>query len=345
MTTISNIDFHCHTNASDGAFSPEQVVQRAFARGLNYLAISDHDLTAGIALAQQEAQRLNTLLLNNDPNAPQETYIKPGSQVIKVDNGTLERSNEQRLLTIIPAAEFSTTWKDEQIHVVALCLDPQHELIKELEADRKVKRKERAIEISKKLELLGFESPYERCCAKAAPGATITRGNYARLIFEDGKANSVDEAFNQYLKRGQKAYVKTQWDSLEHTVESIVKSNAIAILAHPRRYKISNGRLRKLVMAFKDCGGVALEVSSSQQKEDDRNYLTQLCQEYDLMASLGSDFHNEGIYRDLGQNLDLPSVLKPVWHHERARAFNLGPEIAQRVVHITYKGNPAVESA
>ena len=40
---ISNIDLHCHTTASDGAYSPEQVVARAYSRGLNLLAITDHD--------------------------------------------------------------------------------------------------------------------------------------------------------------------------------------------------------------------------------------------------------------------------------------------------------------
>ena len=123
MTTISNIDLHCHTTASDGAYSPEQVVARAYSRGLNLLAITDHDAVGGVAAAQAEAQRLNALLLAGAPEAPVETYIKPNAEVQSVENGSLERTPNERLLTVVPGIEISTTWHDEQIHIAGLFID------------------------------------------------------------------------------------------------------------------------------------------------------------------------------------------------------------------------------
>lgn len=341
MTIVSNIDFHCHTNASDGGLSPSELIDRAYGRGLNAIAITDHDLTAGVADAVQRAALLNAKLLNGDADAPVETYIKENAEVNGVDNGELHRAPSERTLIVIPGVEFSTTWNDEQIHIVGLGIDPNNDSLKELEAKLKVARTQRAVAIGEKLKRLGFDRPYERCCEQAREGASITRGNYARLIFQDGKAKSVDDAFHKFLRRGQDAYVKSVWGPIEETVEVIKAAGGIAVLAHPRRYKISNMRLRKLVYEFKKAGGEAIEVSSSQQRQLDRDYLVQLCHKYEMLASLGSDFHNEGFHRDLGQNIDLPSDLTPVWHSPILERYGMGANFKQRLVHITYKKEDA----
>ena len=345
MTIVSNIDFHCHTNASDGGLSPSELIDRAYGRGLNAIAITDHDLTAGVADAVQRAALLNAKLLNGDADAPVETYIKENAEVNGVDNGELHRAPSERTLIVIPGVEFSTTWYDEQIHIVGLGIDPNNDSLKELEAKLKVARTQRAVAIGEKLKRLGFERPYERCCEQAREGASITRGNYARLIFQDGKAKSVDDAFHKFLRRGQDAYVKSVWGPIEETVEVIKAAGGIAVLAHPRRYKISNMRLRKLVYEFKKAGGEAIEVSSSQQRQLDRDYLVQLCHKYEMLASLGSDFHNEGFHRDLGQNIDLPSDVTPVWHSPILERYGMGANFKQRLVHITYKKEDATSAS
>ena len=345
MTIVSNIDFHCHTNASDGGLSPSELIERAYGRGLNALAITDHDLTAGVADAMETAARLNAKLLNGDADAPVETYIKENAEVNGVDNGELHRAPSERTLIVIPGVEFSTTWYDEQIHIVGLGIDPNNDSLKELEAKLKVARTQRAVAIGEKLKRLGFDRPYERCCEQAREGASITRGNYARLIFQDGKAKSVDDAFHKFLRRGQDAYVKSVWGPIEETVEVIKAAGGIAVLAHPRRYKISNMRLRKLVYEFKKAGGEAIEVSSSQQRQLDRDYLVQLCHKYEMLASLGSDFHNEGFHRDLGQNIDLPSDVTPVWHSPILERYGMGANFKQRLVHITYKKEDATSAS
>ena len=75
MTTISNIDLHCHTTASDGSLSPTAIVARAYGRGLNVLAITDHDLVAGVEEGIRAAEKCNALLLAHAPDAPREHYL------------------------------------------------------------------------------------------------------------------------------------------------------------------------------------------------------------------------------------------------------------------------------
>ncbi len=345
MTIVSNIDLHCHTNASDGGFSPSELVKRAYARGLNAIAITDHDLTAGVSEAMETAAALNAKLLNGDADAPVETYIKDNAEVTQVINGQLHRPAQERTMIVVPGIEISTSWNDEQIHVVGLGLDINSPALKEHEAKLKIARTQRAIAIGEKLKRCGFERPYERCCEQAREGASITRGNYARLIFQDGMAKSVDDAFHKYLRRGQEAYVKSVWGPINEAVAVINEAGGIAVLAHPRRYKISNMRLRKLVYEFKKAGGLGLEVSSSQQKQQDRDYLVQLCHKYEMYASLGSDFHNEGIHRELGQNIDLPEDVTPIWHSDVLHRYGLNSDFKQRLVHITYKKDTAAKES
>ncbi len=289
---ISLIDLHSHSNASDGALSPTELVQRAVDRGLRVLALTDHDCVAGVEEAQQAAQ------------------------------GRLQ---------LVPGMELSTTWRNFQIHIAALFIDIHSPGIVRVVQEQNEQRQVRAETIGRLLERLGFADAYARTRAQAAEGAVITRGNYARFIASTGACRTADEAFNKYLRRGRPAYVSTKWGSVAAAVEVIKQAGGIAVLAHPRRYLMTNTKLRELIAEFKDAGGDALEVASSQQKPNDKLYLADLCVRFELLASLGSDFHQEGTWRDLGYNLMLPQGrCTPLWESERwAPLFTLHTQRAE----------------
>src|SRR3569832_1307479 len=52
-------DLHCHSTASDGTLSPGALVAHACTQGVNVLALTDHNVTAGIAEARQTAAKTN----------------------------------------------------------------------------------------------------------------------------------------------------------------------------------------------------------------------------------------------------------------------------------------------
>ncbi len=284
-----SIDLHCHTNASDGALSPEQIVERAVRFGITHLAISDHDTTSGILRAQNRA------LLDDF-------------------KGQIE---------IIPSIEISTTFTGHQIHIVGLFINPLSQAMTDLVAAQFEKRKERASRIALKLEKLGFDNIAEEIAKDHSPDDVITRGNFARYIFEKGAASSFDEAFNKYLKRGKPAYVNSQWIGVDDAVKIIHMAGGIAVLAHPGRYQITNAKLRELICFFKDAGGEAMEICSCQQKPAERDFLANLAVQYGMLGSAGSDFHLEGAYRELGYNIALPMKVTPIWEDPRfAKFFN-----------------------
>ena len=51
-------DLHIHSNCSDGIFTPEEIVDMASSRGLDCIAITDHDTFAGVARAQVRAKEV-----------------------------------------------------------------------------------------------------------------------------------------------------------------------------------------------------------------------------------------------------------------------------------------------
>ena len=280
---MSKIDLHCHTNASDGALTPTQVVNRAIELGVTHLAITDHDTTLGVDEAQAAA---------------------------------LDK------LTLIPGIEVSTTWRSQQIHIVGLFIDHKCKALQSLIEEQNVKRLERAQKIGYKLSRIGFPDAYERTKAMAGKDAIITRGNYARFLVEVGGASSTDDAFNAFLKKGKRAYVSTSWMDISKAVEVLKEAGGVAVLAHPRRYDLTNTKLKELIAYFKEVGGIGMEVASCQQSPNERDYLASLSRQYELYASVGSDFHSEGPYRCIGRNLDLPDNVTPIWQCEEAKKYN-----------------------
>ncbi|HIV14622.1 MAG TPA: PHP domain-containing protein [Candidatus Avisuccinivibrio pullicola] len=279
----STIDLHTHTTASDGAFTPEALVERARSKGITHLAITDHDTTLGIARAMARAKQDDLL-------------------------GQIQ---------IIPGVEISTSFKTVQIHIAGLFIDPDCEVMKRFVERQLSLRKWRAEEMGRKLEGAGFPHIYEEITEGLPEGSIVTRGNFARYIYEKGKAKSFEDAFNRYLRRGRVGYVNSQWMDIQEAVEIIHQAGGIAVLAHPRRYEITNGRLRTLITYFREAGGEAMEVAACQMKPSDRDFMATLCVQYGLLGSAGSDFHHEGSFRELGWNLSIPGKVTPVFEEPR----------------------------
>ena len=285
MFTNCIYDLHTHSTASDGALTPTALVERAASRGVKVMALTDHDCVLGVEEAQIAGK-------------------KAGVQVLA-------------------GSELSITWNNMQIHIAGLFMDIHSPELCEYLKNQRVRRVERAKAIAEKLERQGIHNAYERTLAMAGENANITRGSYARFLFSIGQAQSTDDAFNAYLKKGKSCYVKTQWPDIAAAVATIRASGGIAVLAHPKRYLLTNTRLRALIEDFKAAGGEAMEVSSCSQSPSERDYLAKLSLHYDLMASLGSDFHQELSYRDLGRGLALPPEVNPVYKCSQAQALGI----------------------
>lgn len=123
----------------------------------------------------------------------------------------------------------------------------------------------------------------------------------------------MQQVFKKFLTRDKPGYVPPQWCSMSEAVEAIHAAGGQAILAHPGRYDLTAKWQKRLMSAFCEAGGDAMEVAQPQQSQQERRNLADYAIQYNLLASQGSDFHYPSPWMELGRNLWLPSGVTPVW--------------------------------
>lgn len=77
---------------------------------------------------------------------------------------------------------------------------------------------------------------------------------------------------------------------MKDAVDAIHAAGGMAVLAHPGRYKLTAKWIKRLLAAFVEAGGDAMEVAQPQQAQQERRNLADYAIQYKLLASQGSDF-------------------------------------------------------
>jgi predicted metal-dependent phosphoesterase TrpH len=221
-------------------------------------------------------------------------------------------------ISLIPGIEFSCVWSGMTIHIVGLDFDSSHLSMKNGLAAQAEAREKRSHIIAERLAKLGFRGALA-AAQHYAGSSQIGRPHFARFLVEQGHVNSINQAFDRYLGAGKPGDVKALWPELETVVRWIADAGGLPVIAHPARYKMTNMKLRRLIEAFKESGGVGMEVVSGSQSRDVTAYMAQLCEQYRLFASQGSDFHGPGsAWQELGRFDAIPKRCQPVWERFRA---------------------------
>jgi hypothetical protein len=269
-------DLHCHSTYSDGLLRPAEVVRRAAARGVDVLALTDHDELAGIAEAQDEARAQG--------------------------------------ITLVPAAELSVTWEDETIHVVALHLDPANPALGAGLSGVRDGRDVRARRIGAALETAGIPGAFEGALKYVTSERLISRTHFARFLVDRGIVGDVKDVFKRYLTPGKPGYVPHAWASMHDALSWIRGAGGQAVLAHPGRYKVGGSGMKRLIAEFREEGGAGIEVLSSSHTSAQAAEFATLARVYGLLASCGSDYHGPGeSWLDLGDLPPMPAGVTPVW--------------------------------
>lgn len=271
----SKIDLHCHSNCSDGALSPEDLLLRASEKGVEYLALTDHDTIAGQLRAAQAANAHS--------------------------------------IHMISGIELSCVWAGYTIHVLGLNFDLDSRVMRDVEEKQTASRMERAHIIAERLQKKGLPNIYQEACLKSASGVP-GRPHFAEVLLEKDLVTSMGEAFKKYLGSGKVGDVKSLWPDLETVTEWIQAANGSAVIAHPRKYDMTLTKLRKMISLFAECGGEGIEVITSGQKQGEVGMLGDLCQRMNIKGSLGSDFHSPSYaWAELGRIPSLPANVEPIW--------------------------------
>lgn len=270
-------DLHCHSTYSDGLLSPTAVVERAAARGVDVLALTDHDEVAGIPEAQAAAGAAG--------------------------------------ITVVPAAEVSVSWdNDTTVHVVGLQIDPAHAPLAEGLARIRAGRDARARRIADALARAGIPDAFEGALRYVTSEHLISRSHFARYLVERGHAADVKDVFKRFLVPGRPGYVPHAWAGMTDAVGWIVDAGGTAVLAHPGRYKLTPGELRRMVGEFRAAGGRGIEILSSSHTAAQIAEFSGIARVFGLLGSAGSDYHGPGeSHLDLGDLPPLPAGVTPVW--------------------------------
>ena len=188
-------DLHVHTTASDGKYSPAEIVALAAAKGLRYLGITDHDSTAGLSEA-------------------------------------ISTAHHHPSLTLFPGVEVSTDIPHGEVHVLGYFVDYANEAFQKALARLRNSRIDRAKRMITKLAHLGVHLPWERVRQVAGEGS-VGRPHIAQVMVEYGYVASIEEAFTHYIGRNGPAYAEREKLTPVEAVKFIVGVEGLPVLAHP----------------------------------------------------------------------------------------------------------------
>ena len=275
MESGVTFDLHCHSNLSDGILSPHDLLSRAKARGVQVLALTDHDTIAGLAAAQQAADELGVTLING--------------------------------------IELSCQRGRSGVHILGLGIDVQSPALQAAVAQQQQARTDRAAAIAERLSKAGISGSLAGAQAIAGE-ALVGRPHFAQYLVNVGAVKSFNAAFKKYLGTGKPADVKYQWPEMHTAIEWIHQAGGVAVLAHPCKYDLTRSRMCVLINDFAAAGGDAIEVISGQQAASVTEDLARIARANNLSASCGSDFHApDQPWQELGNFGRLPDICQPVW--------------------------------
>jgi predicted metal-dependent phosphoesterase TrpH len=255
-------DLHVHTNQSDGSFSSKEVVDLAISRGVNILAITDHDTVSGIQSALNSSYNKN--------------------------------------IKVIPGIEISASVgdSDDEIHIVGLNIDFKNSKIEAL-SNSALEFKH--LKTKKRLELInarfGSNITYDEIKAKTLgePGGP----HIAMVLLEKHYILDIKEGILLMTKGGPcEVHLEKKPIQAKEAIEIIHNSGGIAILAHLSAYKnlkkfVTFEEQENLVKQLKAQGLDGIEIYIPEASEEDIKFGNKLAETYKLLVSGGSDFHDE----------------------------------------------------
>ncbi len=249
---MPGIDLHTHSTRSDGTFEPVEVVRLAAERGLDVVALTDHDTTDGLDEAIEEGMRLG--------------------------------------VEVVPGVELSTEYEATSVHVLCYWMDPANaDLQLELRRlrDQRFARGEQMVE---RLTALGIPVRFERVL-EIAGDAAIVRPHIAQAMVEIGAVASEQEAFDRYISDGGPAHVGKHALHPVDAVGLILRAGGVCVLAHPGMWAAQASVPQGLIERMASAGMRGLEVDHPDHPPEMRERYRALAATLGLAATGGSDCH------------------------------------------------------
>ena len=255
---MARYDLHTHTDASDGALSPKQLVELALERDIQVLAVADHDTTDGVLPCKEAA--------------------------------------EGHALEVWEAIELSAEDSAAETHILGYFVDPHNHRLQDTLVSLRRSRLDRGSRMVDRLNTLGMNISWTRVQEIAGEGS-VGRPHIASAMLENGYVSSIKQAFDDFIGNDGPAYVDRDRLTPAETIGLIKQAGGFAALAHPQ-YLFSDPKdhrdpfdIESYVARLVSRGLEGLEVYYQEISEPLRRRFTELARRYDLIETGGTDFH------------------------------------------------------
>lgn len=250
----SFVDLHTHTTASDGTYTPAELVRCAEECGLSAVAVTDHDTVSGLGEAHAASEGLDIEVISG---------IEIGAQF------------------------------DGEMHILGLFIDPYAAVLQGALQELMQWRAERNETMIQRICDMGIKITREDVLAQKQSGdmSSVGRMHMAAAIAANGYAGSPKEAFDRYLCKDGAAYVARKRFLPQRCIEIIKSSGGYAFLAHPIHLECDHGTLCKIIEELKEYGLDGVECYHSSHTYEFSEMCAGICRGCGLMISGGSDFH------------------------------------------------------
>jgi len=249
---MGGIDLHTHTNHSDGTFAPAELVKLASERGLEVVAITDHDTTDGLQEAAEAGLELG--------------------------------------VEIVPGIELSAEHRGTSVHVLCYWMDPENDELQAELTRLRSERFLRGEAMVGKLQSLGYPISFERVRHIAGSG-NIVRPHVAQALVEAGVVATEEEAFDRLIGDDGPAYVpKHALDPLE-ALALVRRAGGACVLAHPGMWSADAPVPEDLIEAMAEAGMAGLEAEHNDHTPEQRERYRGLAKRLGLVITGGSDCH------------------------------------------------------
>jgi hypothetical protein len=251
------IDLHTHSSRSDGTDDPADLVRIAAAAGIDVLALTDHDTTAGWAEA---------------------TKAKPDG------------------LRLVRGAELSCVSPDGRggrvsVHLLAYLFDPEHHAVVTEQTRLRAERRVRLVKMVTRMAEDGYPVDPATFLDRFPPDLPAGRPHLARALVDEGVVGSVNEAFQSLLNNSSRYYLPRADTPVDAAIEMITSAGGVCVFAHPLARR--RGRVVELsvIADLAGAGLAGVEVDHPDHDAPDRATLRGVAAELGLVATGSSDYH------------------------------------------------------
>ena len=246
------VDLHLHSSASDGGFSPSQVVEYAARIGLRCIALTDHDTMSGIEEAQQRCTELG--------------------------------------IPFIPGIELTATHEGQEIHILGYFIDPTSPRLLACIEEVRGRVLERMSRIVEQINRLGYPLGMDEVLEIAGSGS-MGRPHIARAMVKKAYVQSNQEAFDRFIGSSGPAYVDVTAMAPEKVYEIILDAGGIPAIAHPGYLGRADMMLEPELFAHCEWGAMGIEVYHPRHDHYMITYYTKMARKLSMGITGGSDCH------------------------------------------------------